>query len=331
MSIATSIMIVVGLCLFETVSSIDNAVINAEVLSTMTRKGRRWFLIWGILFAVFIVRGLLPWFIVWMAMPSLGPIGALTAAFSSDPKVHEAVEASKPVLLMGGGTFLFFLFLHWLFIEPKNYGLITEKFFERKDVWFFAVASILLAVIVWFSEKNAPLVAFGATVGSAAFFISHAFKQNAERSEKNLMSEGLSDLSKIFYLEVIDATFSIDGVLGAFAFTLSVPLIIAGNGLGAIVVRQLTVGNIKRIKSYKYLKNGAMYSIACLGAVMIFEGFGVEVHEMVSPVLTFVIIGAFFWKSVRQLKREQAEQGIAPESKKKKDKNKKAKKRKLDR
>jgi hypothetical protein len=108
-------------------------------------------------------------------------------------------------------------------------------------------------------------------------------------------------MSKILYLEVIDTTFSIDGVLGAFAFTLSVPLIIIGNGLGALVVRQLTIGNIKRIKKYKYLKNGAMYSVLALGVIMITDGFGVHVPSWVSPIVTFLILGYFFWKSKKEL------------------------------
>src|SRR3989344_6231381 len=89
------------------------------------------------------------------------------------------------------------------------------------------------------------------------------FKENAEIAEKQLERKTgeVTDMSKVFYLMVIDATFSLDGVLGAFAFTLSVPLILIGNGLGALVVRQLTVSNIERIKKYIYLKNGAMYSI----------------------------------------------------------------------
>lgn len=74
----------------------------------------------------------------------------------------------------------------------------------------------------------------------------------------------MTDISKILYLEVIDMTFSIDGVLGAFAFTLSVPLILLGNGIGAYVVRSLTIHNIERVKRYIYLKNGAMYSIGVL-------------------------------------------------------------------
>ncbi|MBI2666992.1 DUF475 domain-containing protein, partial [Candidatus Woesearchaeota archaeon] len=108
LDIFSMILIVVGLSLFETVSSVDNAVINAEVLRTMSAKARRWFLVWGILFAVFIVRGLLPWLIVWFTAPSLGFIGSLTATFSSDPMVVEAIEKSAPVLLMGGGIFLLF-------------------------------------------------------------------------------------------------------------------------------------------------------------------------------------------------------------------------------
>src|SRR5262245_22985757 len=97
------ILTVLGLCLFETVSSVDNAIINAEVLATMKERARRWFLLWGILIAVFLVRGLLPWLIVWLTLPGLGPIGALTATFSSDPEVTAAVAASAPLLLSGGG------------------------------------------------------------------------------------------------------------------------------------------------------------------------------------------------------------------------------------
>ena len=303
MSIISILIIVGGLCLFETISSIDNAIVNAEVLSTMGPKARKWFLLWGLLFAVVVVRGLLPWAIVWAVTPKLGPIGALMATFSSDPSVQAAIELSAPMLLLGGGVFLVFLFFHWLFLETKNYGLYGEKFIESQGIWFFAVVSIMLAVIVWFALKESPMLAFGAVAGSTAFFITHGFKQNAEESERKLSGSGLSDVSKIMFLEIIDATFSIDGVLGAFAFTLSVPLIIAGNGLGAFVVRQLTIGNVERIKKYLYLKNGAMYSIFVLGAIMIADAFGVPIPSYVSPLVTFLIIGYFFIKSHQLLKR----------------------------
>jgi hypothetical protein len=305
MAVLSMIVTVLGLVLFETVSSADNAIINAEVLAGMSPRARRWFLLWGILFAVFIVRGLLPWAIVWGAVPSLGPIGALTAAFSSDPLVHEAVEASAPVLLMGGGVFLVLLFLHWLFIDPKHFGLPGEKFFASQGVWFFAVASVFLAVTVWYGLQVSSMVGFAAVVGSTVFFITHGFKENAEAQEQRLLKGHLSDVSKILYLEIIDTTFSIDGVLGAFAFTLSVPLIILGNGLGAVVVRQITVGNIDRIRKLRYLKNGAMYSVLILGAVMMCDGLGLHVPELVSPVATFLVVGFFFLRSLRELRRER--------------------------
>jgi hypothetical protein len=296
-------LIIVGLTVFEVVSSLDNAVINAEVLSTMGAKARRWFLRWGILLAVFVVRGLLPWLIVWLSSPGIGPIEALTLAFSSDPSVAEKVEKSAPFLLTAGGVFLVLLFLHWLFLEHKNYGLPGERFVARHGVWFYAFASLFLLGLVGANGPGGGALAFAAVSGSTVFFITHGFKQNAEAQEARLKGSAMSDVSKLLYLEAIDTTFSIDGVLGAFAFTLSVPLILVGNGIGAFVVRWITVGNIDRIKAYPYLKNGAMYSIAVLGAIMVAEGGGVHVPKWLSPVLTIAIIAAFFLKSVRAARK----------------------------
>src|SRR3989344_9124861 len=127
MDIFSIALIILGLALFEIIISVDNAIINAEVLRTMSPKGRRWFLLWGILIAVFLVRGLLPWLIVFATVPSLGFLGSFTATFSNDPSVAEAIQSSAPILLMGGGIFLLFLFLHWLFLEPKHFGLRGES------------------------------------------------------------------------------------------------------------------------------------------------------------------------------------------------------------
>ncbi|HOB17278.1 MAG TPA: DUF475 domain-containing protein [Candidatus Methanoculleus thermohydrogenotrophicum] len=298
------ILTVAGLSVFETVSSIDNAIINADVLATMGEKGRRWFLLWGLIFAVFVVRGLLPWLIVWATIPSLGPAGALLATFSSDPAVMAAIEESAPVLLIFGGTFLIFLFFHWLFAEDKNFGLRSERFFSQQAVWFYATVSVLLAAIVWFALQLSAMMGFAAVLGSTAFFIVHGFRQNAEVQEARLSQPGISDLSKIAYLEVLDATFSIDGVIGAFAFTLSVPLILIGNGVGAVVVRELTIRGVDRIRSYCYLKNGAMYSILVLGVIMLANSFGFHVPVWLSPVATFAIVGYFLYRSVRIQKKE---------------------------
>ncbi len=310
MSILSIVMIVAGLALFEIVCSIDNAIINAEVLKDMQSWARRWFLLWGFILAVFVVRGVLPWLLVWRMSPELGPWGAVTATFSSDPSVKEAIEKGAPILLLGGGIYFIFLFFRWLFLEPKAFGFPGEKFFSRKGAVFFALISVVLATIVWFALKQRELLAFGAVAGSSAFFLTHGFreyeaKENEERLKKS--ENGFSDFGRLLYLEVLDASFSIDGVVGAFAFTFSVPLILVANGLGAFVVRQLTVGNIDRIKRYPFLKNGAMYSIFILGCIMLADGFGAHVPEWVSPVATFCIVSSFFIKSLRYVRKNKEE------------------------
>jgi uncharacterized protein len=302
----TILLIILGLALFETISSVDNAIINAEVLSTMSFRARKWFLTWGMFIAVFVVRGVLPFTIIWAFNPTLSIGQVLSAAWSSDPLVLNSINKSAPILLVAGGVFLIFLFLHWLFLEDKKLGLPrTEKFFMSKGVWFYAIVSILLAIIAWFALKESNLMGFGAVVGSSLFFITHGFKQNAELEEKKLLNNGgsrvQSDLSKLLFLEIIDSTFSIDGVLGAFAFTLSVPLILLGNGLGAFLVRKLTISNIENIKKYIYLKNGAMYSILVLGIIMLLRSFGFDIPEYVSPLATLIIVIFFFWKSKKRL------------------------------
>ncbi len=308
------ILTILGLCLFEIITSIDNAIINAEVLSTMSKRARRWFLVWGFLLAVFVVRGLLPFAIIWATSPSLSAVEVLTATLSGGHDTAEAIESSAPLLLLGGGVFMVFLFLNWLFLEPKNYGLYGERFFHAQGAWFFAIVSILLSALVWLALQVNPLMAFTAVLGSSAFFIIHGFRQYAEQQEKKLLvAGGMSDMAKIAYLEVLDASFSIDGVIGAFAFTLSVPLILLGNGLGALVLRYLTVSNIERIKKYKYIKNGAMYSIFLLGVVMILDSFGVEIPVWISPALTFAIVAYFFHKS--RLDFATIETALAPSKK----------------
>jgi len=308
MDIFAILLTILGLVFFETITSIDNAIINADVLSKMSEKARKWFLLWGILIAVFLVRGLLPSIIIYVANPAIGLDGVFMAMFSSDPAVVTAIEKTGPVLLIGGGVFLIFLFFHWLFMEPKHFGLPGEEFFKSQGVWFYAVVSVFLAVLTWYAIKIDPIMAFGAVVGSTAFFITHGFKQNAELKEREMLegSSGISDISKLLYLEVIDATFSIDGVIGAFAFTLAIPLILIGNGIGAFVVRELTIRNIENVKKYIFLKNGAMYSILFLGGIMIMDSFGIHIPSWVSPVITFAVVGFFFWKSYMHLNNSEA-------------------------
>lgn len=298
-------VIILGLCVFEIITSVDNAIINAGILKTMSQRYRRIFLFWGILFAVFIVRGVLPFIIVWLANPTL-PFGEIiTLAFSQSPQIAEYANQSKALLMMGGGVYLILIFLSWLFLEEKKYAFLIEKYIHQQFVWFYALSSVFLTVIIYFCLKVHPILALSATIGATAFFITDGFKKNAEERGRFLINEKMSGWSKILYLEVLDMSFSIDGVIGAFAFTTSVLLILIGNGLGAVVVRQLTVKGINKISKYAYLKNGAMYSIGILGIIMLLESFGQEIPFWISPLNMFIILTIFFILSYKALKKSK--------------------------
>ena len=284
----------------------------------MPEKYRKIFLFWGLLFAVFAVRGLLPFIIVWATNPGLGMWQVITATFSGSADVKSSIEASKPLLLLGGGVYLFFVFLSWLFLEEKKYAFFVEGFIHRQGAWFYAFASFITTAIVYFSLKENPTLALAATIGVSAFFLTDGFKKNAEEKEKQLMNPGMGAWSKILYLEVLDASFSIDGVIGAFAFTVSVPLIILGNGLGAFVVREFTIRGIDLITKFAYLKNGAMYAIGVLGAMMMLESFGHEYPFWLAPLNMIILLGIFLFMSIRANKKLKInpEAEIVPDSEK---------------
>ncbi len=297
----TILITIFGLCLFEIISSVDNAIVNAHILKTMPEKYRKIFLFWGLLFAVLAVRGLLPFVIVWAVNPSLSLAQVWSATFSGSEMVKASMEASKPLLLIGGGMYLLLTALAWLFLEEKKYAFLAEGFIHRQGAWFYAVTSVLTTGIIFLALKHNPAMALAATIGVSAFFITDGFKKNAEATEKQLMKgSSMSAWSKILYLEILDASFSIDGVIGAFAFTMAVPLIIIGNGLGAYVVREFTVRGIDLIAKFAYLKNGAMYSIGFLGAIMMAESFGREFPFWVAPLNTVLLLVIFLSLSLRE-------------------------------
>ncbi|MCX7616258.1 MAG: DUF475 domain-containing protein [Patescibacteria group bacterium] len=295
------LVVVLGLATFEVISSIDNAVINAHVLKSLPEKFRKFFLTWGLFLAVFLIRGILPFLIVWLANSNLTPLEIITFVFSNNQSIGQYVEQSQSILLSAGGIYLFLVFLSWLFLEEKNYAFLVEKFIHRQSMWFYALSSLSFTLIIYVALKINPLLALSFSIGSTVFFITDGFKKNAEAKEKELLNPHLSAWSKILYLEVLDASFSIDGVIGAFAFTISVPLILLGNGLGALVVREFTVRGINLISKFAYLKNGAMYSIGMLGGLMILESFGKHYPFWLAPTNTFLLLGVFLYLSWREL------------------------------
>ena len=300
------IIVIFGLVLFEVISSVDNAIVNANVLKTVPEKFRKFFLLWGLILAVFVMRGVLPFVIVWLANAGL-PIDEVFKLVFSDPALMEkALEHSKPLLLLGGGVYLFFVFLAWLFLEEKKYAFLVEGFIHRQGIWFYALSSLFITAVIYFSITVNPILALAASIGATAFFMTDGFRRNAEEAEKKLEKKGnMSAWSKLLYLEVLDASFSIDGVIGAFAFTMSVPLILIGNGIGALVVREVTVKGMNIISKFAYLKNGAMYSIGMLGAIMVLESFGQEFPFWVAPLNTLILLVVFLGLSLREIRDEK--------------------------
>ena len=186
MEIAYAVLVVVGLVAFETVASIDTAIINADILSTMKAWARRWFLTWGIIIAVFGIRGILPWLIIWFSTPSLGPIGALTATFSNDAAAAAAIHQSAPFLLLAGGIFMIFLFLHWLMAEEKNCIVPGERAMSRQGPWFYAVAAIILFLLCYAAAEITALLAVAAVGGSAIFSTMQGFRLFADKKSAEL-------------------------------------------------------------------------------------------------------------------------------------------------
>lgn len=300
----TTIIIILGLIVFEVVSSVDNAIVNAHVLKTMSAKWRKIFLFWGIIFAVFLVRGLVPLLVVWMSVPELGFMGTFHAAFSGSSDFSQLIEERKGIILLGAGVFMVLLYLHWLFLEKKDPYFVPDRLIKpQHGVWFFAAAAIILVSLLYLARSSWYLM-LSAAVGNAVFFILYGFREQAAKQEEMLQgaNNNLSDFSKLMYLEVLDASFSFDGVFGAFAFTTSIPLILIGNGIGALVVRQLTIVGIEKVSQYKWLKNGAMTSIGLLGLVMVVRSFGIYVPEYLPTVVTIGLVGLTFWASHKLLK-----------------------------
>ncbi|GBD33919.1 hypothetical protein HRbin34_00222 [bacterium HR34] len=301
-------IVVVGLVVFEVVNSIDNAIVNAHILKTMSQWARRWFLIWGLITAVFLIRGVLPFLILWLTHPDVSFIQAWHIVFSGDINLSkEHFEETSFILLLGGGMFLLLLYFHWLFLEKKNPFFPIDKLIEPRNygVWFFAVAALLLVLVLYFAREN-PIAMLSAAVGNAGFFILYGFRETAEKEEQKMLSgqSTKSDISKLLFLEVLDASFSIDSVVGAFAFTTSIPLILLGNGIGALVVRELTIKSIDKVAKYRWLKNGAMTSIGFLGGFMILEGFGVHIPEWLPTLTTIGLVGVAFYYSRKLIKKQ---------------------------
>ncbi len=305
MQFTEMLIIVSGLIVFEILISVDNAIINAHVLKTMQMKWRKRFLFIGILTSVLFVRLVLPLAIIWIVIPGIS-LAEMAELFTTTNSVAaQAFEKQEPLILIFGGMFLLLVYLHWLFMEKKRPLFMHERLInESYDVWFFAAAGVLMVILLYFARSSPNMMLFAA-IGSATFFILYGFKETAEKTEEKLLKRGASDMSKFMYLEVLDATFSFDSIVGAFAFTTNLSLIFIGLGAGALILRELTIMGIDRVSKYVWLKNGAMNSIAFLSVFMILESFKVEMPHYLPTAITLLLVGYSFLRSKEELKRLQ--------------------------
>jgi len=316
--------LVLLLGIFETSVSFDNAVINARILEKLSDKWQKLFLTVGILIAVFGMRLLFPLLIVGVTT-GLNPFQAFDLAMEKgsidEPGSYAYIlHEAHPDIAAFGGMFLLMLFLDWV-LDPER-DIHWLRWLERPlaklgeiDRAPIAVALIGLVVISQIAHEHTVRVLVAGLAGMVVYLVVNAlgeyFENRLDDDESKANVAGVTKLVgkaaffTFLYLEVIDASFSFDGVIGAFAIT-SDPIIIAlGLGLvGAMFVRSITIFLVRKgtLNDYVYLDHGAHWAIGAL-AVILIVSIAVPVPEIVTGLIGVVLIVAAFITSVMRNKR----------------------------
>jgi uncharacterized protein len=299
------------LALLETTISFDNAIVNASVLKQMNPVWQRRFLTWGILIAVFGMRLVFPIVIVCLAA-SLGPIAAINLALN-DPKQYAHIMLSvHPQVASFGGAFLALVALSYFFDEEKEtywIGIIERQLSKLGSLKSTEVGITLLGILI-FSRYVDPSISstvlFSGAAGILTFIGVKLIGEILSSNGDATIDIGKQSLGLFLYLEILDASFSFDGVIAAFAIT-SNPLVIAiGLGIGALYVRSFTILMVKKgsLDAYVFLEHGAFWAIALLSVVM-FISITHHVPEVVSGGLGLIIIGAAFIHSLIHKKKQK--------------------------
>jgi len=303
------------LLLLEISLSFDNAIVNARVLDRMTPGQQKFFLTWGLVIPVFGVRFLGPLVMVALA----GQVGlgeALDAALNHPDHYRELLEIAEPRILAFGGMFLLMVFLHYFFDDAKTLHWWTslEKRLSaagRIEALEVAVALIVLLVLVAIApaQMRGDLMVsgvLGVVLQLLATSLADAFGDEAQAGARVAAGGGLASL---LYLELLDASFSLDGTIGAFAITQNIILIMVGLGLGALFIRSLTLMLTKEraLDELIYLEHGAHYAIGALGLLML-AGIPLGAHhlhlpEWLSGLIGIVLLAIALVDSIRQGKR----------------------------
>ncbi|MCB9073568.1 MAG: DUF475 domain-containing protein [Bdellovibrionaceae bacterium] len=293
------------LALLETSISFDNAIVNASVLKEMTPLWQKRFLTWGIFVAVFGMRLIFPVVIVCVAA-TISPQDAITLAFYHPSKYSEIMQIAHPQVSAFGGAFLALVALRYFFNAEKEVFWIgfIEKYLNKLGLVKSAeIGFCLLGVWIYSRALPDPLnttVLFASVAGVICFVFVQLLGEILSMPQK----DGITNLHRkslglFLYLEVLDASFSFDGVIAAFAITYNPLLIALGLGIGALFVRSFTVYMVKHrsLDAYIFLENGAFWAIGLL-AVIMFVSIRTDVPEIVSGGIGLIIIAASFFHSL---------------------------------
>ena len=310
----TALGVAVILGIMEVSLSFDNAVVNASVLKTWDEFWQKLFLGVGIIIAVFGMRLLFPLVIVAMAA-DLGMMEVWNLALT-DPKQYSAhLTAHHAEVAAFGGMFLLLVFLNFLLDEEKEMhwlGHIEAKIGALGKVSSIAVMlaiGALMASLSLVAEAQKMVVLIAGLWGILVYVGVDVLSSLLEKSE----SEGgnVGDMVKrggiggFLYLEVLDASFSFDGVIGAFAITNDVVIIMLGLAIGAMFVRSMTVFLVKKgtLDEFVYLEHGAHYAIGILALIML-GSMKYHIPELFTGLIGVAFVAASIWSSVRYKKKQ---------------------------
>ena len=298
---AAALAIALMLTVLEITFSFDNAVINAKILQRMSRGWQQVFLTFGILIAVFGVRVLLPILLVSLASGS-GFSQIVDLALNHPEEYSEKLDTAHPFIVGFGGVFLLMIFLDFIFQDKKIKWLkAIETFFAKLGRLqslsiVVSVTALLLSSQLIHGEEKSQFVTSG-LIGLLTYLIIHSLDKvfNGKNVEAKI-KEGAKQTFKagllgFIYLEIIDASFSLDGVIGAFAITQDIVLIAVGLGIGALFVRSITIHMIRKdvMQKYRYLDHGAHYAIGVLAVIML-SSIKYDVPEVIVGMTGITII-----------------------------------------
>ncbi|MFM7403991.1 MAG: DUF475 domain-containing protein [Erythrobacter sp.] len=302
------------LAVLEVSLSFDNAAVNASVLKDMDPVWQKRFLTWGIAIAVFGMRIVFPLVIVMIAA-SLGPIEALKLALN-EPAEYERIVSSAHIGLMGfGGAFLGMVGLKYFFDADKEVNwieAIERPLSKVADIEAVAIGLVLAATwatSTMLAPDDALTFIIAAIGGLLTYLAVEIVNHVLEPPTPTTGQVAKAGFGAFLYLEVLDASFSFDGVIGAFALTNNLIIIAIGLGIGAMFVRSMTIFLVSKgtMSEYRYLEHGAFYAILALAVIMYLNTFA-HISEVITGLIGAVLIGLAFWSSVKWNRANRGEQ-----------------------